>query len=108
MFLCEVVFIVLFNVLQMDDIHLPMKRGSMDDISQENDSSQTDENTSDSTARDSTSGSRAIYEKEARIQIDYSMLDEEEKEVRNVYIDDGHLGCNFVMWFCFCHMVLLL
>lgn len=83
----------------MDDIHLPMKRGSMDDISQENDSSQTDENTSDSTARDSTSGSRAIYEKEARIQIDYSMLDEEEKEVRNAYIDDGHwdviLSCGF-------------
>lgn len=87
----------------MDDIHLPMKRGSMDDISQENDSSQTDENTSDSTARDSTSGSRAIYEREARIQIDYSMLDEEEKEVRNVYSDDGHwvviLSCALIYGF---------
>lgn len=71
----------LLKACKMDDIHLPMKRGSMDDISQENDSSQTDENTSDSTARDSTSGSRAIYEREARIQIDYSMLDEEEKEL---------------------------
>lgn len=68
----------------MDDVHLPLKRGSMDDISQENDtSSQNDENTSDSSVRESQ-GSRAIYEKEARIQIDYSMLDDEEKEVNVV------------------------
>ncbi|CAI9721520.1 maintenance of chromosomes 1A-like [Octopus vulgaris] len=71
----------LLKACKMDDVHLPMKRGSMDDISQENDtSSQNDESTSDSNVRESQ-GSRAIYEKEARIQIDYSMLDDEEKEL---------------------------
>ena len=60
---------------------------------------------SDSTARDCTSGSRAIYEKEPHIQIDYSMLDEEEKEVRRIWLKLRQVDFNV---FALLYMYLLL
>jgi structural maintenance of chromosome 1 len=70
-------------MFQMDDIRLPMVRGRMDDISQEEAvSSQPD--ASDSTPVDSMSsqGAKAIYEREANIVLDYSALDDDFKDVR--------------------------
>lgn len=67
----------------MDDIQLPMKKGTMDDISREDEpSSQPDGSTSE-TPMDSMSsqGARAIYEREAQITIDYDLLDEDYKDV---------------------------
>lgn len=70
--------------LQMDDIRLPMRMGTMDDISREDEpSSQPDSQSTADTPLDSMSsqGQKAIYAKEAQIQIDYSSLDEDVKEV---------------------------
>lgn len=68
----------------MDDIHLPMKHGTMEDITQENDtSSQVESGVTDSTPADSMSsqGARAIYQKEANITLDYDQLDDDYKDV---------------------------
>ena len=104
----------------MDDIRLPMVSGTMDDISQEGDSSQDGDTPMDSMSSQvlylrnyyyfavssffdvvvkphcNTSlfrilfqGQKAIYEREARITIDYSNLDEELKEVCV-----NHFGCS--------------
>ena len=64
----------------MDDIRLPMVSGSMDDISQAggDGSSQNDSDLPDSM---STQGAKAIYEREARIAIDYEALDDGYKDV---------------------------
>lgn len=64
----------------MEGITIPMRRGSMDDISQEQDGSQAD---SDEMPRDSMNSqtAKAIYEREAMIQIDYSSLDDDHKEL---------------------------
>lgn len=72
--------------LQMDDIRLPMKSGTMEDISREDEPSSQPDGGSQSTADTpldsmSSQGQRAIYAKEAQIQIDYSSLDEDYKEV---------------------------
>ncbi|KAL3853466.1 hypothetical protein ACJMK2_017002 [Sinanodonta woodiana] len=72
----------LLTSCKMDDIHLPLKKGTMDDITQEHEpSSQPDE--SSDTPRDSMSsqGTKAIYEKEAQLSVDYSSLDDEMKEL---------------------------
>lgn len=66
-----------YDFLKMEDIKIPMHEGSMDDISQEA-SSQVENSDLDSM---STQGQRAIYEREARITIDYDMLDEDDKEL---------------------------
>lgn len=66
----------------MDDIRLPLVRGRMDDISQEGEaSSQPDSSVGDNLDSMSSQGARAIYEKEARIKIDFDRLDEEYREV---------------------------
>jgi structural maintenance of chromosome 1 len=72
----------------MDNINLPMRKGTMDDITQENepssamDGTQMD-GTQSETGLDSMSskGAKKIYEKEALIIIDYSGLDDDLKEV---------------------------
>lgn len=63
----------------MEGIHLPMSQGTMDDITQEGEtSSQVDNSTGESM---NTQGARAIYEREAHIVIDYSRLSEDNKDV---------------------------
>ncbi|XP_041349100.1 structural maintenance of chromosomes protein 1A-like [Gigantopelta aegis] len=80
----------LLKTCKIEDIQLPMKRGTMDDISQEGDVSSQPE-ASQETPSDSMSsqGAKAIYEKEAKIRIDYSSLsddylDLEHDEVKRV------------------------
>ena len=69
----------------MDDIRLPMQRGSMEDISQEGEtSSQVDPSNADSTPMQdsmSSQGAKAIYEREQQIMLDYSYLSEDYKDV---------------------------
>ncbi|ELT90865.1 hypothetical protein CAPTEDRAFT_228943 [Capitella teleta] len=63
----------LLKQCKMDDIRLPMERGRMDDISQGD--SQVDSSLSESQLDSmSTQDQRAIYEREAQIVLDYSML----------------------------------
>ena len=64
----------------MDDIRLPMTQGSMEDITQEGESSQVP---SSDLGVDSMSsqGARAIYEKEANIVIDYDQLSDDYRDV---------------------------
>lgn len=74
----------LLKACKMDDIRLPMRMGTMDDISREDEpSSQPDSQSTADTPLDSMSsqGQKAIYAKEAQIQIDYSSLDEDVKEL---------------------------
>ena len=63
----------------MEDYKLPMRRGTMEDISQET-SSQVDNSMSEADSM-STQGQRAIYEREAQIVIDYDMIDDDDKEL---------------------------
>jgi structural maintenance of chromosome 1 len=63
----------------MDDIRLPMVKGTMDDISQEGGGGAASQDSEVDSM--STQGQKAIYEREANIQIDYESLDEEMKEV---------------------------
>ena len=65
----------------MEDIRVPMKQGTMEDISQEGEhSSQVDSSMSEVDSM-STQGQRAIYEREARIVINYDNLDDDDKEL---------------------------
>ena len=69
----------------MDDIDLPMTKGTMEDITQENEaSSQPDGSTETPTDSMSSQGAKRIYEKEANILIDYGRLDDDLKEVITV------------------------
>ncbi|XP_002735243.1 structural maintenance of chromosomes protein 1A-like [Saccoglossus kowalevskii] len=74
----------LLKACKMDDIRLPMKRGTMDDITQEGESSsQVEANESGSiTGMDSMSsqGAKTIYAKEANIIINYRHIREELKD----------------------------
>ena len=72
----------------MDNINLPMRKGNMMDITQENETSSAIDGTQmDGTQSEmghdslSSKGAKKIYEKEAIIMIDYSNLDDELKEV---------------------------
>ena len=65
----------------MDDIRLPMMRGSMEDISQEGDQSSQMEASDTPADSLSTQGAKAIYEREARIRLDYDQLPDDHKEV---------------------------
>ena len=68
----------------MEDIRLPMVRGTMDDISQEEGaSSQADSEALDSM---SSQGQKAIYEREAQITIDYERLDDDYKDVGVAFV----------------------
>jgi len=81
----------------MEDIRLPMSHGDMDDITQDMDmSSQQDSSVGDTPSDSmSTQGARAIYEKEARIAIDYDQLGEEYKDVSQVSTPVGWFGDKF-------------
>lgn len=72
----------------MDNINLPMRKGTMEDITQENETSSAIDGTQSEMALDSLSsqGAKKIYEKEALIIIDYSNLDDDLKEVSEMCI----------------------
>ncbi|XP_070559327.1 structural maintenance of chromosomes protein 1A-like [Ptychodera flava] len=72
----------LLKACKMDDIRLPMKRGTMDDITQEAESSSQVEPSDSVTGMDSMSsqGAKTIYAKEANIIINYKHLRDELKE----------------------------
>uniref|UniRef100_A0A668TA09 Structural maintenance of chromosomes protein 1A n=1 Tax=Oreochromis aureus TaxID=47969 RepID=A0A668TA09_OREAU len=63
----------LLQACKMQDIRLPLRSGTMDDISQGEGSSQTDESSSQRT-------SSSVLAKEALIEIDYSILSEDLKD----------------------------
>ncbi|ESN94054.1 hypothetical protein HELRODRAFT_187454 [Helobdella robusta] len=69
----------MLKTCKMEGIHLPLKRGSMDDIvSVETSANQTQDGGGD---RMSQGDTQALYAREARIQIDYAKLSEEYKEI---------------------------
>uniref|UniRef100_A0A3B3RSM2 Structural maintenance of chromosomes protein n=1 Tax=Paramormyrops kingsleyae TaxID=1676925 RepID=A0A3B3RSM2_9TELE len=65
----------LLQACKMQDIRLPLKSGTMDDISQEEGSSQAEESVSSSQKTSST-----VLAKEALIEIDYSILSDDLKD----------------------------
>lgn len=65
----------LLQACKMQDIRLPLRSGTMDDISQEEGSSQAEESLSSSQKASST-----VLAKEALIEIDYSSLSEDLKD----------------------------
>ena len=69
----------------MEAVHLPLKRGSMDDIVGGASSSQLE--SSESGDRLSQGDTQAIYAREARIQVDYSRLSDDCKEVVVVVLE---------------------
>lgn len=78
----------LLKTCKMDNIELPMRKGTMDDITQENEpSSAMDGTQMDGTQSEtnldskSSQGAKKIYEKEALIIIDYTSLVDELKEI---------------------------
>lgn len=68
----------LLQTCKLEDIMIPMKRGTMDDIDHTASSQQDDVELSDISGSQST---QKIYEKEAKIQVDYSELADELKEL---------------------------
>lgn len=58
---------------------MPMTRGSINDISQEGDGADGSQDTAAESA--GSQGTKAIYEREAALEIDYSSLSDENKEV---------------------------
>ncbi len=74
--------LIVVYVYQMEDIKLPMKHGSMEDISQEGDvSSQQESSVGEGIDSMSSQGQKAIYEREARIVLNYDVLDDDYKDV---------------------------
>ena len=74
----------LLKACKIDDIRLPFKKGTMDDISREDEpSSAMDVTPSESTPADSMSsqGAKNIYAKEAELTIKYNSLDEDLKDL---------------------------
>ena len=76
----------------MDDIRLPMIKGTMEDISQEVES-QSD-HTGDSL---NSQSAKAIYEREAHITVNYDKLDEDYKEVQSL----GQLSTDYYRYLTF-------
>ncbi|XP_069501341.1 structural maintenance of chromosomes protein 1A [Ambystoma mexicanum] len=68
----------LLQACKMQDIKLPLSKGSMDDISQE-EGSQENESVSSSSQK-TTTASTTVHAKEAQIEIDYSDLSEDLKD----------------------------
>ena len=64
----------------MDDIRLPMLRGTMEDISQETETSSQTESVPGEEGT-SSQNSRAVYEAEAKIKLDYSQLNDDLQDV---------------------------
>lgn len=77
----------LLKACKMENIQIPMVRGSMDDVGdiEESVSSQSSEIGSSTAMMDvdsmSTQGARVLYERESQITVDYSDLDERLKEL---------------------------
>ena len=67
--------------MQMDDVRLPMTQGSMDDITQEGEASSQVASSDLGVDSMSSQGAKAIYEREARIVIDYEKLSDEYQDV---------------------------
>lgn len=72
------------DLFQMDDIHLPLKKGTMDDISREDEPSSQPESTETPVDSMSSQGAKAIYEKEAQIVINFDDLDDDYKDVSSI------------------------
>lgn len=68
---------------QLEDIKIPMIEGSMDDIDHTSSGNQDDMDTSDVPG---SQGTQKIYEKEAKIKVDYSDLSDDIKEVSNNFV----------------------
>ena len=84
----------------MDDIRLPLIQGSMDDVSQSADlSSSQSEALSEFPDSMSSQGAKAIYEREARIRIDYAFLSEDYKDVRYLNTPDLDI-LSFTYFWC--------
>jgi len=66
---------------KMDDIRIPMRHGSMDDIAQDGEGPDGSQETP--TDSMSSQGAKAIYEREAKLDIDYNMLSEDHKELES-------------------------
>lgn len=64
---------------------MPMTKGSMDDIGGDVDPSQADGSEPMDTGA-SSQGTRAIYDREARITIDYRKLNEDYRDVSILYL----------------------
>jgi len=63
---------------------VPMRRGSMNDISEEVDTAAASQADSGTTLDSmSTQGARQIHERESHIIVDYSHLDDDYKDVRS-------------------------
>jgi hypothetical protein len=62
----------------MEDIRVPMRQGSIDDITEGDAVDGSQDTPMDSM---NSQGAKAIYEREAALEIDYSLLSEEYKEV---------------------------
>ncbi|XP_063405474.1 structural maintenance of chromosomes protein 1A-like [Mytilus trossulus] len=73
----------LLKACKIDDIKLPLSKGTMDDISREDEPSSAVDPPSESTPADSMSsqGAKTIYAKEAQITIDYSSVDDDLKDL---------------------------
>ena len=90
-------FFVFF--FKMDDIRLPLIQGSMDDVSQSADlSSSQSEALSEFPDSMSSQGAKAIYEREARIRIDYAFLSEDYKDVG--YLNTPDLNISALCTLC--------
>ncbi|KAH3819553.1 hypothetical protein DPMN_121292, partial [Dreissena polymorpha] len=79
----------LLKTCKMDNIRLPMRKGTMEDITQNEASSAIDGTQMDGTQSElgpdsmSSQGAKKIYEKEALIIIDYTKLDDDLKELED-------------------------
>ncbi|XP_071960355.1 structural maintenance of chromosomes protein 1A-like [Antedon mediterranea] len=71
----------LLKACKMEDIKLPMRRGTMDDITEEADSSSQNDDSITGLDSMSSQGARTIYAKEANIVLNYKYLRDELKEL---------------------------
>ena len=66
---------------QMEDIHLPTIKGSMDEISEGGEASSQPDSGDTPVDSMSSQGARAVYEREAKILINYEQLNDDYKDV---------------------------
>uniref|UniRef100_T1IVB8 Structural maintenance of chromosomes protein n=1 Tax=Strigamia maritima TaxID=126957 RepID=T1IVB8_STRMM len=71
----------LLKTCQMDDIAIPMLRGVMDDIEQETPNPEESGEVDEAADAPSSGSSRLMYERESQIQIDYSSVDDDLKDL---------------------------
>ncbi|XP_065059066.1 structural maintenance of chromosomes protein 1A-like [Rhopilema esculentum] len=70
-----------FQQCKLEDIKLPLKKGSLNDISDQTSSSHTDEDTDGNESLGSSQIARRIYEKESHIEVDFHKLPRKFKEL---------------------------